>query len=780
MVQGFPVNKFALKGEGGGGAVSSVSNSDGSLTISPTAGAVIASLNLAHVNTWVGTQQFNQVNSASGSVLLDNSGNIYNPNLPGYYIATASGLHYPTNAVLADTFGNLYGADGAIRIAGNGEFNFSSVAGNGTHIDNSGNGYYSNAAQMFDAVGNLYGNGLALTGVSHAGEGVSQFSNDAGYLTSISGLDHNSLANLAVGDVHTQYALLAGRATPQQLSLGTASGASTGYISSTAHATKGKYFLNSAGTMTVDELNVRLGIGIASPTAIEHVVSAVPASVGTSPGTAATPFMLWAPGAGGNTTIATTGVGGAGATVTLASGNGGIASAAVTSATGGAGGAFSITSGAGGATSLASSNAKIGGIGAPITITGGAGGSATGTGTGANTAGSGAALTITAGIGGAAFNGSGSNTAGDGGSLTIKGGSPGFASSGGTAGTVFIYGGEAANPGATAGDIYLYGGLATAGGTGANGGSFNIVGASASGDNTVSRLGGNVSINAGAAKGDSTGGVVLITAGAGGAGTSTTGALGGSSTLAAGNGGVGSATGGTGGNAVISGGKGGDSTTDGVGGSIIFNTAGTITLSEAARITNGQNFGVGTGSTVSARVHSVSITEQLRLGYDASNYMSSTVGSTGAVTFDAVGAGAIFNFSDGVNITSSLQCDSIVNDTGLAAGTYTPTLSNTTNVAASTARPCSYMRVGNTVTVSGQFDIDPTTTLTATLLGVSLPIASALTTAFQLGGTANATAVAGMSAGIEADAVNDRASVKFIATDVSNQTMAFTFTYQVL
>lgn len=40
------------------GAVSSVSNSDGTLTISPTTGNVIASLNLAHVNFWTANQDF--------------------------------------------------------------------------------------------------------------------------------------------------------------------------------------------------------------------------------------------------------------------------------------------------------------------------------------------------------------------------------------------------------------------------------------------------------------------------------------------------------------------------------------------------------------------------------------------------------------------------------------------------------------------------------------------------------------------------------------------------
>jgi hypothetical protein len=51
-------------GGGGGGAVASVSNADGTLTISPTTGAVVASLNLAHSNTWTAPQQIN-VASAS-------------------------------------------------------------------------------------------------------------------------------------------------------------------------------------------------------------------------------------------------------------------------------------------------------------------------------------------------------------------------------------------------------------------------------------------------------------------------------------------------------------------------------------------------------------------------------------------------------------------------------------------------------------------------------------------------------------------------------------------
>lgn len=47
------------------GAVSSVSNSDGTLTISPTTGAVVASLALGHENTWTGKQIFNIASTTS-------------------------------------------------------------------------------------------------------------------------------------------------------------------------------------------------------------------------------------------------------------------------------------------------------------------------------------------------------------------------------------------------------------------------------------------------------------------------------------------------------------------------------------------------------------------------------------------------------------------------------------------------------------------------------------------------------------------------------------------
>lgn len=68
-------------------------------------------------------------------------------------------------------------------------------------------------------------------------------------------------------------------------------------------------------------------------------------------------------------------------------------------------------------------------------------------------------------------------------------------------------------------------------------------------------------------------------------------------------------------------------------------------VTEKMRIESGGNVGIGT-STISARLHVISTTEQQRTGYDVSNYYSATVGSTGGVTFNAVGSGSAFTFSD--------------------------------------------------------------------------------------------------------------------------------------
>lgn len=116
----------------------------------------------------------------------------------------------------------------------------------------------------------------------------------------------------------------------------------------------------------------------------------------------------------------------------------------------------------------------------------------------------------------------------------------------------------------------------------------------------------------------------------------------------------------------------------------------------------------------------------------------------------------------------------------LASGTYTPTLTGVTNVSSSTPRQATYMRVGNTVTVAGQMDITPTGAGAVTI-GISLPIASSFTTAYQCGGTGHcSTALTGHGGGIIADATNDRAEFSYLDAVGSTDTFSYTFTYQIL
>jgi len=84
--------------------------------------------------------------------------------------------------------------------------------------------------------------------------------------TNFSGIDHNSTTNLTVGDVHTQYALLAGRSGGQTV-YGSTVASENLVLHSTSHATKGKIYLGA--NSVYDEVNDRLGIGT-SPTAKLH------------------------------------------------------------------------------------------------------------------------------------------------------------------------------------------------------------------------------------------------------------------------------------------------------------------------------------------------------------------------------------------------------------------------------------------------------------------------------------------------------------------------------
>ena len=70
--------------------------------------------------------------------------------------------------------------------------------------------------------------------------------NTVNFATNASAIDHNSLSNLTVGDVHTQYAFLSGRAGGQSLIGGTAASNNL-TLTSTSNGTKGSILFDTAG-----------------------------------------------------------------------------------------------------------------------------------------------------------------------------------------------------------------------------------------------------------------------------------------------------------------------------------------------------------------------------------------------------------------------------------------------------------------------------------------------------------------------------------------------------
>ncbi|CAM5998846.1 unnamed protein product [Sphagnum balticum] len=86
-------------------SVASVSNSDGSLTITPTTGAVVGSLAIGHANTWTGLQNFTTANVGIGSATpgkqLDVQGTIRSTNLT--VTALSTGCLNNTNGLVSST-----------------------------------------------------------------------------------------------------------------------------------------------------------------------------------------------------------------------------------------------------------------------------------------------------------------------------------------------------------------------------------------------------------------------------------------------------------------------------------------------------------------------------------------------------------------------------------------------------------------------------------------------------------------------------------------------------
>lgn len=144
----------------------------------------------------------------------------------------------------------------------------------------------------------------------------------------------------------------------------------------------------------------------------------------------------------------------------------------------------------------------------------------------------------------------------------------------------------------------------------------------------------------------------------------------------------------------------------------------------------------------------------------------------------SAGDGLDYNGATGEFSASASELRALL---GLDGGTYTPALTNVANVTASAAYVCQFMRVGGTVTVSGKIDVTPTAPGVLCQIGISLPIASALTAQEQVAGTAADASLAAASAGVvSGDTANDRAELQITFPSTTARGVFWQFTYRVI
>jgi len=131
------------------------------------------------------------------------------------------------------------------------------------------------------------------------------------------------------------------------------------------------------------------------------------------------------------------------------------------------------------------------------------------------------------------------------------------------------------------------------------------------------------------------------------------------------------------------------------------------------------------------------------------------------------------------------QTGNLVTNVGAVAfvsGTYTPTVTSTANIQSASATECQYIRVGNVVTMSGSFSIDPISASTTTSIELSLPIASNFDNISNLGGVARTTFFCEQTAFLSAQTTTDRIDVDFIssASCVLISVYTFSLTYKII
>jgi hypothetical protein len=175
-------------------------------------------------------------------------------------------------------------------------------------------------------------------------------------------------------------------------------------------------------------------------------------------------------------------------------------------------------------------------------------------------------------------------------------------------------------------------------------------------------------------------------------------------------------------------------------------------------------------------------TERLRIKYDGKVGIGTSIPTEKLQVVGNIVASAPTYSSGGYDGLVRNQTSGRFESIPLAAGTYTPTITGITNVTSTTASPLQYMRVGNTVTVSGKVEVDANAgSATLTQFDISLPFASDFTTDGQAGGgggDGNGSVTSWCVA--YANTTDNRIRIDYLSSTTSPVFIFFSFTYQIL
>jgi hypothetical protein len=219
-----------------------------------------------------------------------------------------------------------------------------------------------------------------------------------------------------------------------------------------------------------------------------------------------------------------------------------------------------------------------------------------------------------------------------------------------------------------------------------------------------------------------------------------------------------------------------DTAVDRIGGYLAMAMSSVVNASEEATF----EFGLLTGGVAAASKMQMTATSLRPMANDGM-----ALGTTAKMWSDLfLASGGVINWNNGTytltQTGSALVASGTFSASNITSGTHSPTITNGANVAASTPFDIVWLRVGNTVTVSGKMQVDPTAAAsTLTQLEMTIPVASNFSAEAQLSGVL-ACGDTLESGRIYASAANDRAVFEWVSATTSNHNIGFHYSYQVI